>query len=100
MNETNQSLWSDIGTLAAISAAGGIVRRLALGERYRFAAFAVSAAVATFAGVSVGLATKDFINSQGLWLGVVALASYSAPELLVLAIMAVKKKGSAEIAKL
>ena len=100
MNDAGNSIWNDVVTLASISAAGGIVRRLALGEKASFLAYAVSAATATFAGVAVGLATKDYVNSVGLWLGIVALASYTAPEILALAIIAVRKKGKSEIKKL
>lgn len=100
MNDQQPSVWGDAMTLLSLSVAGGIVRRLALGEKYTLAAFAISSAIAAFVGISVGFATRDFIHSEGLWLGVVALSSFSAPELLVIAIMAVKKKGKTEVNKL
>ena len=48
----------------------------------------------------VGFATRDFIQSEGLWLGVVGLSAYAAPEILVIAIIAVKKRGKTEVSKL
>lgn len=100
MNDQQPSAWGDAATLLSISIAAGVVRRLALGERYTLAAFAISSAIATFVGIMVGFSTRDFIHSDGLWLGVVGLSAYAAPELLVIAIMAVKKKGKSEVNKL
>lgn len=100
MNEPQPSAWSDAATLFSISIAAGVVRRLALGEKYTLAAFAVSSIIATFVGIMVGFATRDFIHSDGLWLGVVGLSAYAAPELLVIAIMAIKRRGKTEVSKL
>jgi hypothetical protein len=100
MNDQQPSAWTDAATLLSISLAAGVVRRLALGEKYTLAAFAISAAIATFVGIMVGFATRDFIQSEGLWLGVVGLSAYAAPEILVIAIIAVKKRGKTEVSKL
>lgn len=100
MNDPQTSIWNDALTLLSISVFGGVIRRLSLGEKYTLGAFAISACIAAFVGVSVGMAIKDYVASEGLRLGVVAVSSFSAPELLVIAVMAIKKKGSTEVKKL
>lgn len=54
---------------------------------------------ASLVAMFVGLATKDYFHSQGLWLACVGGAGYSAPEVADYFIRWVKAKGEQEIKK-